>query len=96
MPHFSPKKTQIETQIENHLAADCQNIIDIINVRVLQSGIAFAAEAQAKAFSIKMVGDYYCYIIENPKYAKFEEVKDAVKAAYEEAKDIDVVPCNPI
>merc|ERR1711934_665215 len=81
-------KTSIETQLQN----DCQKIIDMINNRVLQGECA----DEAKAFFVKMVGDYYRYIAENAKDAKLEEVKQKAKAAYEEANAIDLAACNPI
>ena len=81
-------KTQIETQLQQ----DCQKIIDMINNRVLGGDCA----DEAKAFFVKMVGDYYRYIAENAKEAKLEEVKQKAKTAYEEANAIDLAPCNPI
>jgi len=78
---FNAALLSYKTQIETQLAADCQKIIDMINIRVLNSGIAVADEA--KAFFVKMVGDYYRYIAENAKDDKLEEVKNAAKAAYE-------------
>ena len=51
---------------------------------------------EAKAFFVKMVGDYYRYIAENAKDAKLEEVKNKAKQAYENANGIDLAPCNPI
>merc|ERR1711997_75354 len=65
------------------LTADCQKIIDMINNRVLNTDCT----DEAKAFFVKMVGDYYRYIAENAKDAK---------RAYEEANAIDLAPCNPI
>jgi 14-3-3 protein epsilon len=50
----------------------------------------------AKAFFVKMVGDYYRYIAENAKDAMLEEVKQSAKVAYEEACAIELAPCNPI
>jgi 14-3-3 protein epsilon len=64
----------------------------MINSRVLGSDCA----DEAKAFFVKMVGDYYRYIAENAKEAKLEEVKQKAKTAYEEANAIDLAPCNPI
>ena len=40
-------------------------------------------EGEAKAFFVKMVGDYYRYIAENAKDDKLEEVKQKAKQAYE-------------
>ena len=54
----------------------------MINDHVLSSSCA----DEAKAFFIKMVGDYYRYIAENCKdAAKYEEVKQGALKAYDEA-----------
>ena len=53
----------------------------MINVKVLSKDCA----DEAKAFFVKMVGDYYRYIAENAKGQTLEDVKTAAKAAYEEA-----------
>ena len=79
-------------QIEGKLADDCQKVIDMINNRVLSG----SCENEAKAFFIKMVGDYYRYIAENAKDDKLEEVKLAANKAYKEADEIDLAACNPI
>merc|ERR1712210_440800 len=68
-------KGQIETQLQQ----DCQKIIDMINSRVLGG----TCTEEAKAFFVKMVGDYYRYIAENAKDALLEDVKNKAKAAYE-------------
>ena len=47
----------------------------MINNRVLSGECA----DEAKAFFVKMVGDYYRYIAENAKDAKLEEVKQKAK-----------------
>jgi len=89
---FNTALIDYKTQIETQLAADCQKIIDMINNRVLSTDCA----AEAKAFFVKMVGDYYRYIAENAKDSKLEEVKNKAKTAYEEANAIELAPCNPI
>ena len=71
---------------------DCQKVINMIQSRVLSG----ECSDEAKAFFVKMVGDYYRYIAENAKDAKLEEVKGKAKAAYEEANGIDLAACNPI
>ena len=81
-------KTQIEEQLQN----DCQKIIDMINSRVLNNDCA----DEAKAFFVKMVGDYYRYVAENARDRKLEEVKQAALKAYGEANEITLKPCNPI
>ena len=45
---------------------DCEKVIKIINDKVL----AKSCEDEAKAFFVKMVGDYYRYMAENAKDAK--------------------------
>ena len=80
-------------KIEGQLHADCEKIIKMINDHVLSSSCA----DEAKAFFIKMVGDYYRYIAENCKdAAKYEEVKQGALKAYDEANQIDLSACNPI
>ena len=72
--------------------ADCQKVIEMINSRVLNTDCT----EEAKAFFVKMVGDYYRYIAENAKDQKLEEVKSKAKEAYEQANEIDLPACNPI
>jgi len=79
-------------KIEQQLTGDCQKIIDMINSRVL----AGTCSDEAKAFFVKMVGDYYRYIAENAKDSLLNEVKEKAKAAYEQANNIDLPACNPI
>ena len=64
----------------------------MINGKVLAKECA----PEAKAFFVKMVGDYYRYIAENAKDAKLEEVKNNALKAYDEANAISLPPCNPI
>ena len=64
----------------------------MINNRVLST----ECSDEAKAFFVKMVGDYYRYIAENAKEAQLEDVKQKAKQAYEEANAIDLPACNPI
>ena len=46
------------------------------------------SEDEAKAFFVKMVGDYYRYIAETAQGAKLESVKNEALAAYTEANGI--------
>ena len=89
---FNAALLAYKTKIETQLMADCQKVIDMINTRVLGG----ECSDEAKAFFVKMVGDYYRYIAENAKDAKLEEVKQKAKQAYEEANAIDLAACNPI
>jgi len=64
----------------------------MINNKVL----AKSCDGEAKAFFVKMVGDYYRYIAENAKGSLMEEVKQNALKAYNEANQITLPPCNPI
>ena len=64
----------------------------MINNKVLEG----ECTDEAKAFFVKMVGDYYRYIAENAKDGLLEEVKQKAKEAYEKANAIALQPCNPI
>ena len=70
-----------KSSIEDKLNKDCQNVIDTIQKKVLSK----PCEGEAKAFFVKMVGDYYRYIAENAKDALMESVKKNALKAYEEA-----------
>ena len=89
---FNAALLAYKTKIETQLMADCQKVIDMINSRVLSG----ECSDEAKAFFVKMVGDYYRYIAENAKDAKLEEVKQKAKQAYEDANAIELAACNPI
>lgn len=79
-------------RIEESLYKDCEHIIDLIKTKVLSK----PAEDEAKAFFVKMVGDYYRYIAETAQGAKLEQVKQEALKAYTEANGINLPPCNPI
>ena len=81
-----------KSNIEDKLTGDCKQIIALINNKVLSK----PCEGEAKAFFVKMVGDYYRYIAENAKGALMEEVKQSALKAYTEANQITLPPCNPI
>merc|ERR1711981_268709 len=89
---FSDALAQYKGTIEGQLTQDCEKVVEMINTKVLNKD----CESEAKAFFVKMVGDYYRYIAENAKDAKLEEVKNKALKAYEEANGIDLPPCNPI
>jgi len=75
---FGDALTGYKSEIELQLTQDCEKIISIINTKVLSHD----CEDEAKAFFVKMVGDYYRYIAENAKDAKLEEVKHKALEAY--------------
>jgi hypothetical protein len=58
--------------------------------------LAFDCDGEAKAFFVKMAGDYYRYIAENAKSSYLEQVKQKALEAYELANGIDLPACNPI
>jgi len=65
----------------------------MITSKVLNKG---NCQGEAKAFFVKMVGDYYRYIAENAKAGLLEEIKKKALRAYEQANEIPLPPCNPI
>lgn len=71
---------------------DCELIIDLIKSKVLTKNCL----EEAKAFFVKMVGDYYRYIAETAQGDKFEQVKKEALKAYTEANALTLPPCNPI
>ncbi|MCP4667834.1 MAG: hypothetical protein GY849_15900 [Deltaproteobacteria bacterium] len=89
---FNDALLTYKTGIETKLQQDCEKIIEMINTHVL----AHACEEEAKAFFVKMIGDYYRYIAENAKDAVLEDVKNKANKAYQEANAIDLPACNPI
>jgi len=89
---FGEALTTYKSSIEEQLIGDCDRIINIIKNKVLSK----PCDGEAKAFFVKMVGDYYRYISENAKGAKLEQVKQAALTSYNEANGIELAACNPI
>lgn len=89
---FGDSLASYKKKIEESLYKDCENIIDLIKSKVLNK----QADDEAKAFFVKMVGDYYRYIAETAQAAKLEQVKQEALKAYTEAHAINLPPCNPI
>ena len=89
---FGTSLAEYKKKIENGLYKDCENIIHIVQSKVLTK----VAENEAKAFFVKMVGDYYRYIAETAQGEKLEQVKREALKAYNEAIGIQLPPCNPI
>ena len=89
---FSEALAAYKNTIESQLTADCEKVVAMINDKVL----AKDCDGEAKAFFIKMVGDYYRYIAENAKDSKLDEVRQKALKAYGEANEITLPPCNPI
>jgi uncharacterized membrane protein len=57
---FNESLASYKKRIEEGLYKDCENVIAIIQTRVLNK----TSEVEARAFFVKMVGDYYRYIAE--------------------------------
>lgn len=81
---------EYKKKIEQQLYGDCEMIIDVVKSKILSK----QGENEARAFFIKMVGDYYRYIAETAQGAKLEEVKNEALKAYAEASTIALPPCN--
>ena len=75
---FGEALTKYKTDIENQLTTDCETVIKMIENKVLTKECA----DEAKAFFVKMVGDYYRYMAENAKDAKLEDTKQKALEAY--------------
>jgi hypothetical protein len=89
---FGDSLAAYKKRIEEGLYRDCENIIQIIQSKVLSK----SSETEARAFFVKMVGDYYRYIAETAQGDKLESVKKEALKAYSEANGLTLPPCNPI
>ena len=89
---FGDSLAAYKKKIEEGLYKDCETVIDLIKQKVLTKSSA----DEARAFFVKMVGDYYRYIAETAQGAKLEQVKTEALKAYSEANGITLPPCNPI
>jgi len=89
---FNEALSSYKGTIESKLRDDCQRIVDLIEKNVLEK----TCDGEAKAFFVKMVGDYYRYMAENAKGEQLEGVKQKALQAYTEANQIALPPCNPI
>ena len=65
---FGDSLAAYKKKIEDGLYRDCELIIDLIKSKVLTKNCL----DEAKAFFVKMVGDYYRYIAETAQGEKFE------------------------
>lgn len=89
---FGESLTTYKKRIEEGLYKDCETVIELIRSKVLNK----TCGEEAKAFFVKMVGDYYRYIAETAQGAKLEQVKTEALKAYSDANAITLPPCNPI
>ena len=84
-----------KNKIQNILFSNCESIIAIIKSDILGS----ASESEAKAFFLKMIGDYCRYIAENASGERLENCKTEALNAYNEAQELcvkDLGACNAI
>ena len=84
-----------KTKIEENLFSNCDSIIAIIKNDVLTK----AEEAEAKAFFLKMIGDYCRYIAENAKGDRLEKCKEEALSSYKSSTELaisDLGACNAI
>ena len=72
---------EYKTKIEAALFKNCDDIIAIIKSDILAS----ANDSEAKAFFLKMIGDYCRYIAENAKGARLDKCKQEALKSYQEA-----------
>lgn len=82
-------------KIEEELYRNCEEIIDIIQKDVLSK----ASESEARAFFLKMIGDYCRYVAESAKGDRLEKCKQDALKSYQEACSIaekDLNACNSI
>lgn len=89
---FNESLAAYKKKIEEGLYKDCENIISLIQTKVLTKTL----QEEPRAFFVKMVGDYYRYIAETAQNEKLEHVKREALKAYSEANGIALPPCNPI
>lgn len=89
---FGSSLAAYKKKIEEGLYKDCETVIDLIKTKVLTK----PSGEEARAFFVKMVGDYYRYIAETAQGAKLDQVQTEALKAYSEANGITLPPCNPI
>ena len=65
---FADSLASYKKKIEEGLYKDCETVIELIRSKVLSTN----SSDEAKAFFVKMVGDYYRYIAETAQGDKLE------------------------
>ena len=82
-------------RIEEELYRNCDEIIGLIRTEVLSK----ACDDEARAFFLKMIGDYCRYIAESAKGDRLERTKSDALQAYDEAGKVaekSLNACNSI
>ena len=92
---YSARCREYKQKIEKELVDICEDIIDLIKKESLNK----AEKDEAKAFYLKMIGDYYRYVAEAVQGDKLNEVTEEAEKYYQQAQDVavkDLHPRNPI
>ena len=91
---FGTALQDYKKKIEGELYKDCEDIINMIKDDALKS----QAEAEGKAFFLKMIGDYFRYMAESATGDKLNAARDGALSHYKEAEGVakDLAACNPI
>jgi 14-3-3 protein epsilon len=92
---FNESLSNYKKKIEEELYTQCLRIVVLVRDKCMK----VAADAESKAFFLKMVGDYYRYVAESSQGAKLEEVKNGALEYYNKASEAaikDLKACNPI
>ena len=70
--------SEYKTKIENVLFKNCEDIIAIIKADIIEK----ADDTSAKAFFLKMIGDYCRYITENAKGDRLDNCRNDALSNY--------------
>jgi 14-3-3 protein epsilon len=91
---FGAALSAYKKKIEGELQKDCQNIINMIK----QDAMKTLADAEGKAFFLKMVGDYYRYMAESAQGDVLTQAREGALENYKQADAAgkDLPACNPI
>ena len=88
---FSSKCHEYKTKIEKELVDICEDIINLIKTESLSK----ADNPDAKAFYLKMIGDYYRYVAEAVQGDKLTDVGEEAEKYYQQASDVAIKELNP-
>ena len=87
--------SEYKLKIESVLFKNCEDIIQLIKADIINK----ADDQSAKAFFLKMIGDYCRYITENAKGERLEKCKQEALTNYSQAQEIcekDLGACDAI
>ena len=92
---YSTKCHEYKTKIEKELVDICEDIIELIKAESLKK----AGSPDARAFYLKMIGDYYRYVAEAVQGDKLTEVSEEAQKFYQQASELAIAELhtrNPI